>query len=88
MYCLFKQMLMAKLVVSKYGRINLWQNNNKVELVYIKYKFCLLIVCFYLISDKNLTVSISGDVDEAKALSKPLDDSQGTYSTVYAHHYD
>lgn len=64
------------------------KKKNKVELVYIKYKFCFLIVCFYLISDKNLTVSISGDVDEAKALSKPPDDSQGTCSTVYAHHYD
>lgn len=31
-----------------------------------------------LILDKNLTVSISGDVDEAKALSKPPEDSQGT----------
>lgn len=30
------------------------------------------------ISDKNLSVSISGDVDEAKALSRPPEDSQGT----------
>lgn len=30
-------------------------------------------------SDKNLIVSISGDVDEAKALSKPPEDSQGQY---------
>lgn len=29
------------------------------------------------VSDKNLSVSISGDVDEAKALSKPPEDSQG-----------
>uniref|UniRef100_A0A8C1XMH4 THO complex 5 n=1 Tax=Cyprinus carpio TaxID=7962 RepID=A0A8C1XMH4_CYPCA len=28
--------------------------------------------------DKNLSVSISGDVDEAKALSRPPEDSQGT----------
>lgn len=33
-------------------------------------------------SDKNLNVSISGDVDEAKALSKPPDDSQGTNFTA------
>lgn len=34
---------------------------------------------FISISDKNLIVSISGDVDEAKALSKPPEDSQGHY---------
>lgn len=33
---------------------------------------------FVVIPDKNLIVSISGDVDEAKALSKPPEDSQGT----------
>uniref|UniRef100_A0A8C8E024 THO complex 5 n=1 Tax=Oryzias sinensis TaxID=183150 RepID=A0A8C8E024_9TELE len=31
--------------------------------------------------DKNLSVSINGDVDEAKALSKPPDDSHGTHMT-------
>lgn len=30
------------------------------------------------VPDKNLAVSISGDVDEAKALSRPPEDSQGT----------
>ncbi len=30
------------------------------------------------VSDKTLSVSISGDVDEAKALSRPPEDSQGT----------
>lgn len=35
------------------------------------------------VSDKNLNVSISGDVDEAKALSKPPDDSQGTMTTMF-----
>lgn len=35
-----------------------------------------------VLSDKNLNVSISGDVDEAKALSKPPDDSQGTNFTA------
>lgn len=35
---------------------------------------------FVSVSDKNLIVSISGDVDEAKALSKPPEDSQGHYS--------
>lgn len=34
------------------------------------------------VSDKNLNVSISGDVDEAKALSKPPDDSQGTIIAI------
>ena len=33
---------------------------------------------FVSMTDKNLSVSISGDVDEAKALSKPPEDSQGT----------
>lgn len=32
---------------------------------------------FVCVSDKSLSVSISGDVDEAKALSKPPEDSQG-----------
>lgn len=36
----------------------------------------------YFVLDKNLDVSISGDVDEAKALSKPPDDSQGTNTTT------
>lgn len=36
-------------------------------------------------SDKNLIVSISGDVDEAKALSKPPEDSQGHY--IHTHEY-
>lgn len=36
-------------------------------------------------SDKNLCISISGDVDEAKALSKPPEDSQGTNTTLHAH---
>lgn len=35
---------------------------------------CFVFVC---VSDKSLSVSISGDVDEAKALSKPPEDSQG-----------
>lgn len=33
---------------------------------------------FNSFSDKNLIVSINGDVDEARALSKPQEDSQGT----------
>lgn len=40
---------------------------------------------FISISDKNLIVSISGDVDEAKALSKPPEDSQGHY--IHTHEY-
>lgn len=36
----------------------------------------------YFVLDKNLDVSISGDVDEAKALSKPPDDSQGINTTT------
>lgn len=41
------------------------------------------IICFcFSISDKNLTVSISGDVDEAKALSKPPEDSQGRNTQI------
>lgn len=41
---------------------------------------------FISLSDKNLCVSISGDVDEAKALSKPPEDSQGTNSTFIQHY--
>lgn len=37
---------------------------------------------FDFIADKNLIVSISGDVDEAKALSKPPEDSQGTKAHI------
>lgn len=36
------------------------------------------VMFFISISDKNLIVSINGDLDEAKALSKPQEDSQGT----------
>ena len=39
------------------------------------------------ISDKNLSLSISGDVDEAKALSKPPEDSQGTDTYKYLPSY-
>lgn len=34
------------------------------------------------VADKNLSVSISGDVDEAKALSRPPEDSQGKCGLV------
>lgn len=46
-----------------------------------------VIYCFFSISDKNLCVSISGDVDEAKALSKPPEDSQGTNIIKHACHH-
>lgn len=38
---------------------------------------------FIRFSDKLLSVSISGDVDEARALSKPPDDSQGTWESIW-----
>uniref|UniRef100_A0A674MDH9 THO complex 5 n=1 Tax=Takifugu rubripes TaxID=31033 RepID=A0A674MDH9_TAKRU len=37
---------------------------------------CVSMHFFISVSDKNLIVSINGDVDEAKALSKPQEDSQ------------
>lgn len=50
-----------------------------VKMYWIEYKHRVSVNWFISISDKNLIVSISGDVDEAKALSKPPEDSQGHY---------
>jgi len=52
----------------------------KIQVLFISGSF------FVSVSDKNLSVSISGDVDEARALSKPPDDSQGAYDAFDAHH--
>lgn len=54
------------------------------HLIEAKREFFSVGFIFVSISDKNLTVSITGDVDEAKALSKPPEDSQGTNTTIHA----
>lgn len=69
---------MARLVVGNY---------NKKESFSVLDFFPAFLIYFCSISDKNLLVSISGDVDEAKALSKPPDDSQGTNFTIRDHQY-
>lgn len=56
-----------------------------VKLYWIEYKHRVSVKWCISFSDKNLIVSISGDVDEAKALSKPPEDSQGHY--IHTHEY-
>lgn len=48
-----------------------------VKLYWLEYKHRASVNWILSFSDKNLIISISGDVDEAKALSKPPEDSQG-----------